>query len=60
MAGTAFEQVEYADLDGSGGVELVVGRQVSNEVVHSLSAYTYVDGTPETLLTANYSRFFNR
>lgn len=57
MAGTAFEQVEYADLDGSGGVELVVGRQVSNEVVHSLSAYTYVDGTPETLLTANYSRF---
>lgn len=57
MAGTAFEQVECADLDGSGGVELVVGRQVSNEVVHSLSAYTYVDGTPETLLTANYSRF---
>lgn len=56
-AGTAFEQVEYADLDGAGGVELVVGRQVSNEVVHALSAYTFSQGTPETLLTANYSRF---
>ena len=56
-AGTAFEQVEYADLDGTGGMELVVGRQVSNEVVHSLSAYTFSEGTPDTLLTANYSRF---
>ena len=44
-------------MDGAGGVELVVGRQVSNEVVHALSAYTFSQGTPETLLTANYSRF---
>lgn len=56
-AGTAFEQVEYADLDGTGGVELVVGRQVSNEVVHALSAYTFSEGTPESILTANYTRF---
>lgn len=56
-AGTAFEQVEYAELDGAGGLELVVGRQVSNEVLHALTAYSFTSGTPETLLTANYTRF---
>lgn len=57
FAGTVFEQVEYADLDGVPGAELVVGRQMGNEVLHALSAYSFNGGVAETLLTAGYTRF---
>lgn len=56
-AGTTFEQVEYAELDGAPGLELVVGRQVGNEVLHSLSAYSFSGGQADTILTAGYTRF---
>ena len=55
--GTAFEQVEYAEIDEAPGVELVVGRQVGNEVLHSLSAYSFASGQADTILTAGYTRF---
>jgi len=44
FSGTAFEQVEYVQLNDAAGYELVVGRQVSNEVLRSVSVYTLVDG----------------
>lgn len=56
-AGTAFEQVEYADMDGEPGLELIVGRQLGNEVLHSLSVYAFASGQSETILTAGYTRF---
>lgn len=56
-AGTVFEQVEYADLDGKPGSELIVGRQLGNEVLHSLSVYSFSGGQSETILTAGYTRF---
>lgn len=56
-AGTAFEQVEYADMDGNPGAELIVGRQLGNEVLHSLSVYSFSGGQSETILTAGYTRF---
>ncbi len=56
-AGTAFEQVEYAQIDDSPGMELAVGRQVSNEVLHALTVYSFRSGQPDLLLTANYTRF---
>ncbi len=55
--GTAFEQVEYANFNGRPGVELVVGRQVSNQVMRSVTVYSMVGGRLEQMLTANYSRF---
>lgn len=55
--GAAFEQAEYAQLDGTGGVELIVGRQVGEEVPHSLAVYSFPNGEPELLLTTNYARF---
>ena len=55
--GTAFTQVEYVDMDDRPGVELVVGRQVSDQVLRSLSVYTFSGGTPEQLLTVNYLKF---
>ncbi len=55
--GTAFEQVEYVSFNGRGGVELVVGRLISDQVMRSVTVYTMVGGKMEQLLTANYSRF---
>lgn len=55
--GTAFEQVEYGDINGKSGQELVIGRQMGNEVLHALSVCSIADGTLETILTAGYTRF---
>ena len=56
--GAAFEQVEYARLDNQGGVEIVVGSQVADQVVRSVSVYTF-DRNMEVsaLVTTNYSKF---
>lgn len=56
-AGSAFDLVEYVQMDGTAGVELVVGRQVSDQVVRSLSVYRFADGQIQQLLTTNYSKF---
>ena len=37
--GSAFDQVEYVDMDGNGGMEIVVGRQLSDQVIRSVSVY---------------------
>ena len=56
-AGTAFDRVEYIQMDGRPGVELVVGRQVSNQVVRSVSVYTMSGDQLEQIMTANYTEF---
>lgn len=55
--GTAFDRVEYAQLDGTGGLEIVVGRLVSNQILQSISAYSFSGGQMKELLSANYSEF---
>lgn len=55
--GSAFEQVEYVNVDDKPGLEMVVGRQVSNQVRRSLSVYTFSGGTPAQIMTANYLKF---
>lgn len=55
--GSAFDQVEYIDLDGNGGMEIVVGRQVSDQVIRSVSVYTLTDGELMQLVTVNYAKF---
>ena len=54
--GTAFEHVEYAQIDGKPGFELIVGRQVSNQLMRNVSVYSFATGRAEQLLTAAYSR----
>jgi len=54
--GSSFEAVEYVQMDGKGGMELVVGRQLSGEVLRSASVYTFIDGHLEQVLTTNYSK----
>ena len=55
--GSAFEQVEYVNIDDKPGLEMVVGRQVSDLVRRSLSVYTFTNGTPAQLMTANYLKY---
>ena len=55
--GSSFDAVEYAQLDGEPGLELVVGRQLSDQILQSLSAYAYKDGCLVELMSANYSEF---
>lgn len=55
--GTAYDQVEYIQLDGQAGLELVVGRQVSDQVMRNLTVYRFSGGQPEQLLTVNYQKY---
>lgn len=55
--GSAFARVEYAQLDGADGMEIVIGRQVSDQVLQSVSAYRLAQGQPEELMSASYSEF---
>ena len=55
--GAAFDRVEYADMDNRPGLEIIVGRQIGEQVVRSLSVYTLIDGQMEQLLSAPYTRF---
>ncbi len=55
-SGSAFDQVEYIQMDDHPGYELVVGRQVSDQVLRSVSVYSMVDGQMEQLMSANYTQ----
>ena len=55
--GTAFDRVEYVDMDGQPGLELVVGRQLSDQLRGYVSVYSFHSGSPEQLLSTGYSEF---
>ena len=55
--GAAFEQVEYAEIDEKPGLEMVVGKRVSDQVLRALSVYTFSSGAPEQLMSSNYYKF---
>lgn len=56
-SGAAFEQVEYIHFDRVPGCELVIGSQVSDQVLRSVSVYSFSKGTAEQLLMVGYSKF---
>lgn len=56
-SGAAFEQVEYIHFDQVPGCEMVVGSQVSDQVLRSVSVYSFSQGTAEQLLLVGYSKF---
>ena len=58
-AGTAYDQVDYVQMDGQPGLELVVGRQVSDRVMRNLTVYRFSEGQPEQMLTVNYQKYLN-
>lgn len=55
--GSVFEQVEYVNIDSEPGLEIVVGKRVSDQLVRTLSVYTYSSGKLERLMSANYHKF---
>lgn len=55
--GSAFERVEYVEIDHNPGCEIVVGRQVSDQLMGSVGVYTFKDGFARQIMTAGYSRF---
>ncbi len=57
--GSAFEQVEYVDIDGQPGCEIVVGRQVSDQVLKTLSAYSFSTGEAQQILGAGYYKYLS-
>ena len=55
--GSAFDQVEYVDMDGRGGVEIVVGRQLNDQIIRSASVYTFSGDELVQLVSVNYTKF---
>lgn len=56
-SGSAVGSVEYADLDGSGSLEILITCQVSDAVTQALQVSRYSGGTAQQLLTAPCSRY---
>jgi len=57
ITGLDFEQVEYVEFDEEPGCELVVGFQVSDQVLRSVAVYTFKNGDAQLLLLNGYSKF---
>lgn len=57
--GSAFDQVEYAQMDDRAGVEIIVGSQLSDQVIRSLSVHTFANGQAEQLMSTNYTKFLS-
>lgn len=57
LTGLYFEQAEYVEFDGEPGEELVLGFQVSDQILSSVAVYTFKDGNAELLLLNGYSKF---
>ena len=56
LTGTAFEQVEYVEFDDKPGCELVLGFQVSDQILRSVVVYSFQGGDAELLLLNGYSK----
>lgn len=57
ITGLSFEQVEYVQFDNEPGYELVVGFQVSDQVLKSVAVYSFRDGDAQLLLLNGYTKF---
>lgn len=55
--GSAFDQVEYVQMDGEPGVEVIVGRQVSDQLVRSVSVYSFSSGEAEQMISTSYRKY---
>ena len=55
--GTAFEQVEYVPFDDQPGCEIVIGRRLSEQVLRSVSVYSFTEEGAQLQLLNGYSKF---
>ena len=54
--GLAFDFVEYAQMDDRPGMEIILGRQVSDQVARAVSVYRFTSGFARQLMSTGYSR----
>ncbi len=54
--GFGYDFVTYAQLDDKPGLEMIVGRQVSEQVQRSVSVYRFTSGFSRQLLSTAYSQ----
>jgi len=57
LTGLHFEQVEYVDFDGEPGMEMILGFQVSDQILSSVAVYSFHGGNGELMLLNGYSKF---
>lgn len=55
--GASFEQVQYRDVDGCPGMELVVGRRINDQLTRIASIYSFASGQAEQIISTIYTRF---
>ncbi|MBQ6430465.1 MAG: hypothetical protein IJJ99_01120 [Oscillospiraceae bacterium] len=56
-AGSSFDHVQYVEIDGNPGSEIVVGRQISDQVTQTLYVYSFENDALTEMMSANYSEF---
>lgn len=54
--GTAFDMVEYVQMDDREGMELVIGRQLNDQVLRSASVYSFAGGQLQQLIVTPYTK----
>ena len=54
--GTAYDLVEYVQMDDRDGMELVVGRQLNDQVLRSASVYASAEGQLQQLIVTPYTK----
>ncbi len=54
--GFGFDFISFAQLDGQPGMEIIVGRQVSNDIMRSVSVYRFSSGFSRQLMSTSYTK----
>lgn len=57
MNGSSFEQVDYAEMDDHPGMELIIGRRLTNQVMRIAAVYSFADGQSSQQINTIYSKF---
>ena len=57
LNGSAFQKVEYVDIDDQPGKEIVVGRSVSDQIMGAVSVYSLGSGEAVRIMNTSYSAF---
>ena len=55
--GTAFDSVQYAQIDGQPGLEILVSRRIGEQVQQFLSVYTMTEGVTTELMSTGYTAY---
>ena len=55
--GSAFDSVQYAQIDGAPGMELLLSRRIGEQVQVFLSVYSLTAGGPVELMSAGYNAY---